>query len=334
MTQPTSNSAKSQPTASLGLTHGYCFEGDATYLNAEVIAHDHAAATQEWALQLWASHDLDQAAPGKGVKIAEVSLGSPFGADQTYARVQGMSTALPPAGSTPCRLFIALASGTQGQFDTIHDFAAYPQSETFVQPRLSGAVTHTLAGTSLELKIEAIENPRAADNLSGTLALELWSMNALYQGGEWSGTPVASLVLGTLSGQCQWLDCDYLANAALPEQSGYLTLMLREWTHAGYVTRDYRTLAEPTLVARKTTSKPAKKAAPKAASKVAAATVTETGISVNKASEDELLSIKGLGAAVVRAIIAGRPYAALEELNRVKGMGEKLLAKIKSQLKL
>ena len=41
-----------------------------------------------------------------------------------------------------------------------------------------------------------------------------------------------------------------------------------------------------------------------------------------------LLAVKGLGATVVQAIIAGRPYAALDDLCRVKGMGPKLLSKV------
>lgn len=359
MTKLLSNAAASKPTAGLGLSHGYCFEGDIAHLNAELVAHNpELAGTQEWALQLWAGKVNDSFNPANCTKVAEVALGSPFGTSQNLALVQGESAALPPAGSEPYAIFLALATGTQGLFDTIHDFADYPQSEIFVQPRLCGAISHKLSDNTLELKIDGIENQRAADNLSGTLALELWSLSTPYQGTQWTGSPVASLIVGTLSGQCRWSDLDYATNAALPEQPGYLTLMLREWTPAGYVTRDFRTLAEPKQIAQtapKSETKPVAKAAPKAGKQTAPAkeapaastqpsktapaakaaeASSSTGTSINKATEAELIAVKGLGATVARAIIAGRPYAALEELCRVKGMGAKLLAKIKSQLKL
>ena len=64
-----------------------------------------------------------------------------------------------------------------------------------------------------------------------------------YAGGDWTGVPVASLVLGSLSGQTEWTDCHVTPHAAPLPEAGHLTLMLREWTPAGYVTRDFRALA-------------------------------------------------------------------------------------------
>jgi competence ComEA-like helix-hairpin-helix protein len=57
-------------------------------------------------------------------------------------------------------------------------------------------------------------------------------------------------------------------------------------------------------------------------------------VSVNTATADELASVKGLPAKVAEAIVAKRPYASLDDLLRVKGMGAKLLAKLRSRLKL
>ncbi|MCP5340524.1 MAG: helix-hairpin-helix domain-containing protein [Sinobacteraceae bacterium] len=64
------------------------------------------------------------------------------------------------------------------------------------------------------------------------------------------------------------------------------------------------------------------------------ATRAEALPSVNTASADELAAIKGLSKTVAQAIVAGRPYASLDELTRAKGMGEKLLAKLRQQLSL
>ena len=119
------------------------------------------------------------------------------------------------------------------------------------------------------------------------------------------------------------------------------------------MTRDYRNFAAtPAKVEAK--EKPVAKAKPAAKPKAAVAEVKKPevkaavvpakkavtakavvkAVSVNKASEDELATLKGLPREVARAIIAGRPYAALEEVCKAKGMGLKKLAKLRDQLSL
>lgn len=339
------NSKKSQtaqPVARLGLSHGYCFDGDVTHLNASIEILEQTAAMQQfWALQLWACEESEQENPSQGIKIAEVPFGQTFAEGQVFAELQGSCIALPPPGKQAYRLFMVLASGNNPYCSNVEDFAAYSQSKVFVQPSLNGTITCTLNETSVLLGIDEISNPRQEDNLSGTLSLELWSLDTPYAGGQWTGCPVASMILGTLSGQCRWSGCEYTASSATPAQNGYLTLMLREWTPAGYVTRDYRPLMEiqPKAIAVDTPkkAKPAKAASVKPApeaKETAAKVVAASGVSVNKASESELTSVKGLSAAVARAIIASRPYASLEELCRAKGVGEKLLSKVRKFLTL
>jgi DNA uptake protein ComE-like DNA-binding protein len=214
------------------------------------------------------------------------------------------------------------------------------------------------------LTVDAIENPRSEDNLSGTLALELWALDAPYSGGSWQGVPVASMILGVLGGGQKLSDCNFVVPAAAPEGPGVLTLMLREWGPTGYVTRDYCNLSleapaktKPKAAAKKAAAKeeaPKEKAAKvkakaepkpvtkeskapakeiKAATKAAKAPVAK-GVAVNAASEAELLAVKGLSATVVKAIIAGRPYASLDDMGKVKGVGPKLLAKLRDELAL
>ena len=49
-------------------------------------------------------------------------------------------------------------------------------------------------------------------------------------------------------------------------------------------------------------------------------------IDVNHASLETLVSLPGIGPGRAQAIIEGRPYAAVEELRRVPGLGPRLLA--------
>lgn len=234
-----------QPAARLGDAHGYRLDGDTVHLNADILCDAWRLTGQEWALQLWSD---------RGIKLAELALGLLYPDGNGRVSVGGAAALLPPAGIGQHTLSLVLASGAFGTCDTQEDSATYPQPVHFVQPRFRGHVGGRLADGLLSLDLDCIENPRDADNLSGTLALEVWALEAPYGGGSWSGVPVASVVLGTLAGQSEWSDCHFDAHAGPLPAIGHLTLMLREWTPAGYLTRDYRILplagaAEPDAAA-------------------------------------------------------------------------------------
>lgn len=322
--------------ARIGATHGYRFDGDSVQINAELNFSDAAlGAATHWALQLWSSAEAFHGKQLAGVKVAEVGVYPAAGGQHVVATV----AAMPPAGSAEQNMALALVGWGADGLPMVADLAIYPVAESFVQPRLSGNVTCALADGMATLSVDSIDNPRAEDNLSGTLALEVWALDAPYAGGSWQGTPVASVILGVLGGGNAWSACHFVVPAAVPEGPGVLTVMLREWGAAGYVTRDFCNLVleapavvQHAPVAKKPATKPAAKVAkaPSKASKLPAG----KGTAVNSASEAELLAVKGLSAAVAKAIIAGRPYASLDDLCRAKGMGPKLLAKLRDMLVL
>lgn len=347
--------------ANIGETHGYCFDGDSVLINAELIFSDAAlGAASQWALQLWSSVSGFPDQQLAGVKVAELAVYPAAG----YQSLTATVAAMPPAGSDELDMALALVCWGDNGLPMVVDLAVYPVAECFVQPKLSGNVTCALADGMATLTVDAIENPRSEDNLSGTLALELWALDAPYSGGSWQGVPVASMILGVLGGGQKLSDCNFVVPAAAPEGPGVLTLMLREWGPTGYVTRDYCNLSleapaktKPKAAAKKAAAKeeaPKEKAAKvkakaepkpvtkeskapakeiKAATKAAKAPVAK-GVAVNAASEAELLAVKGLSATVVKAIIAGRPYASLDDMGKVKGVGPKLLAKLRDELAL
>ena len=352
MTIDLANTRPNATVARFGNSHGYRIDGDLAYLNAEILCDESALNGQEWALQLWANDQF---------KIAELTFGLLQPNGSGLLSLSGTTALLAPAGDGEYTLALTLVSGNGGLFNTLEDRAAFVQTVSFVQPRLLGEVSAEFSGDEISLQIETIENPRAADNLSGTLALEVWSLDTPYAGGDWCGQPLASVVLGSLDGQNSWCNCSYISHAAPLPAEGYLTLMLREWTPAGYVTRDYRALeesvTEPAKPVAAVTEQPlvkAKKAATKSkkapaeakvqpAAKPAAPTeavatkpveAKTTTVSVNKASAAELSAVKGLSDTVAKAIIAARPYATLDELVKAKGMGPKLLAKVRGALAL
>lgn len=59
-----------------------------------------------------------------------------------------------------------------------------------------------------------------------------------------------------------------------------------------------------------------------------------TGVSINHASEAELIALKGIGPALARQIIALRPFKSVDALVDIKGIGPKLLDQLRGQLTL
>lgn len=52
-------------------------------------------------------------------------------------------------------------------------------------------------------------------------------------------------------------------------------------------------------------------------------------LNINAATADELERLPGIGPVLAEAIVKGRPYRALDDLTKVKGIGEKKLASLK-----
>lgn len=332
----TTNYSAADAVTALGANHGYCLDGDFVHLNADVsLAEADLADGTHWALQLWASPGGFDGLALTGVKVAELALQPTPGNFNVAACV----TALPPAGCAAQIMAMALVGQRVDGSVQVRDLSVYATPQTFFQPFLHGDLSCRVADGVAEIAIERIASPRAPDNLSGTLALEVWALDAPYQGGAWQGQPVASVVLGQLAGGSAWADCRYSVPAV--NANGTLTLMLREWTPAGYLTRDYRNLAaaviaEPVSGDVKAAVKPVAKAGKSATKKASASKPAEkTGpVSVNTASAAELAAVKGISKAVAEAIVAARPYAKFDDLLRAKGVGAKLLEKLGKLLKI
>ena len=243
------------PLARLGASHGYRLDGDTVYLNASFVSADAARADagRAWSLRLVAATEVPASA--EAILAAHVVTEIPLpplseltGAVENYEVAAG---ALAPSGKREYHIALALLARDAAGEVAVHDFFAYARPEAFLQPRLVGAVGCWFeSDTELVLDVDHIVNPRAADNLSGTLSVEVWALATPYSGGAFDGTPVAGAILGSLTGNDGWHVGALHLNAIRPAADArHLVVMLREWNGAAYATRDHVSFAIPAPVA-------------------------------------------------------------------------------------
>lgn len=352
-----------------GHNSGFAFDGDLVRLEADlVVTAPLDAAQSDWSLQLWAE-PIGTVAAQSVIKLAELALGPLLPDEYGRLTITELAPAFLPAGAGEYQVALALACRT-GASEAICDRVDFPRAESFVLPRLGGTVSYAIEGGTTRVQVDRVVNPRPVGNLSGTLALELWALPAPYLGGAFAGVQIGAAVLGSLAGQAEWQDVKVdLPTFALAPGHWHLALMLREWTGNGYLTRDYSNFAIPVVVAavteaaaaegqvaappaaetgsapaavvaavvapaparsRKAAAKPAKPAAEaKSVGKKAAARV-----SINNGSEWDLLSLPGVSPRLAAGIIAGRPWQAVDDLVKVKGIGPKLLEQLRPVVRL
>jgi competence ComEA-like helix-hairpin-helix protein len=370
MTRTKTNGLSVEPAARLarlGPAHGYRLDGDIVHLNAMFTVSDPAAHGHAWSLQLWACPE----APGTALDIlghlvAEIAL-PPMRelADETeHLEISGFAALPSRPGSYA--MVLALVRNPGRPAPDVHDFFVYPRREEFVQPCIAGTAGFAIDGSRVVVEVERIENRRATGNLSGTLALELWALEERYGGGKFQGAPLAGVAFDPVRGQWETVALKFdLPFNRPPAGEWNVVLMLREWTALGYVTRDFVNFDLPldvpaprpeTLQVKPVTPQakvppaavPAQPAgtinppsaaretpAPAAAPTPARASApSPSTVSVNTASKAELATIKGLPTKVAEQIISKRPFKNLDDLAKVKGMGAKLLAKLRARLRL
>lgn len=333
-------------------SHGYRLEGDVAFLDAELHIPPHCSGS-DFGLELWACPAPHAGGDLQGTQVAALALDLPTPIAPYLHRVQARAAARAPSGNADHAMVLMLVSG--GATRRVHDYANYGQLQHFANPLLEGAVAYSIEGELVVLRAEAVASPRPHGNSSGTLCLELWAFPEPYAGGEPRGQRLAGVELGSVWGEHRLPQLERRVPFT-PPPSGrwHLSLLLREWTLPhGYTTRDHRNFdvlyeqaaPVPAPGASSPTSRPPEnlrrlKPAAEAATAVsgpapAAATAVAPGLlPINTASIDELSKLPGISLKVAKEIVKKRPFASLEALIAVRGIGDKTLRRIKSLLRL
>ena len=358
----------------LGPQHGYRFDGDRVFINADLNVPPYFSGGA-WSLELWACDEPHSEGPLSGVKVSEIDLRLPTPLGQHVHHVEtGVVAHLPPHGADRAMVLALVEQSADGQ-RVIQDFSNYGQRQSFAAPHFEGAVAYAIADGEVQLQAEGVVNSRPIGNYSGSLSLELWALPAGEAAGE--GTCLAAAELPRVAGQCRLTPALALAPFVEPSPGQWqLGLLLREWTEArGYVTRDQRlftslyerpapvaiapvaALPAPLMTVAASPASAAATPAPVPVAPVSVAVVTPAAaepatstvaalveqpaagegrraVSVQTASVEELAKVKGLNLKLAREIVKARPFSSLNDLLKVHGIGEKTLQRLKPLLKL
>lgn len=92
---------------------------------------------------------------------------------------------------------------------------------------------------------------------------------------------------------------------------------------------------KPLVIAHRPASAPAeKKAAAKTDTAIPSPTAPTGPVDLNSARAEDLETLPGVGPAMAQAIIAGRPYKSVDDLERVKGFGTAKVAALKDRVQV
>ncbi|GAA6142736.1 helix-hairpin-helix domain-containing protein [Hydrogenophaga sp. 5NK40-0174] len=208
---------------------------------------------------------------------------------------------------------------------------------------LDGSCEFSVNADRVVVRVGAIRNLRGIENLSGSLAVELWALHHPLDRVEPEGQPgakrVAATTIGEISGQHFVPDCRYdlLFEQPLPG-AWQMSLLLREWNGHGYTTRSVVYfpvpfqvdvgLPETKATEADTKAKVEAKAKPGVPPTVPAAKASSPAESAELAESAAKTAGKKSKASVVPGAPVNLNTATVDEIASLKGVSPKLAKEI------
>jgi hypothetical protein len=336
----------------LGPSFGYRLDGDNAALNAEIEVASTGTNDAELALQLWACAEPYHGGPLSGYKVSESLVHVAKGGAQ--ASLDALGFARTPAEARDFAMVLVLESRVGGA-SRVLDYANFPLRQRFVLPHFVGRASYAVQDGRVHLQLPGVLNPRAEDNLSGSLEAQLWALSAPYaDGAALNGTLLSAVQLGCLAGQHQTEASARETALNLPAaRAQHVVLVLCEWTAQGQMVRDYQNFAEayagplrdePVAAAVQPSSpprltlitSPGRAPEPKSAPPAIAAGDAGANVrpSLNRVTEAELAKLTGLPKKLLADLVRARPFKSFDDIRRVRGIGDKTVQKLRQSFTL
>lgn len=193
-------------------------------------------------IELWACPSLPENDSATGQRLASVSLDTLApGATRERLELSALATA-----SVRGKFQLILAVAKAESPELWEDQRLIEGAREFVHPELIDPVEFAVSPAGTEVSLGGYRSERPADNVSGSLSLDLWAEPAPCVDGVPVGHLIGQLSQGTINGgevrdgaTLRYLPAD------LSPGTYTLCLMLREWNGESYLTRDFRNAASP-----------------------------------------------------------------------------------------
>lgn len=188
----------------------------------------------------------------------------------------------------------------------------------------------------IQINIDQINNNRNADNISGSLSVELWALPEIYNGENILNSHcICSTTIGEIYGEHFLQNCQYNLNFDNPPAGSWnLCLMLKEYNGEYYETVDYCNFNVPYIVDEKANIDLITETKIDDKEEVNVDITCETKINLNSANKEQFSQIKGITGKLRTLIMANRPYKSVDDLIKLKGIGKKTLEKILEQCEI
>ena len=275
---------------------GYDIQGARVQISVERVENPRAASNRSGtlSLELWALPAPYAGGRFQGHYLAGVEIGSVNGQRELALQPIELAFAAPPAGNW--HIVLMLREWTAGGFVT-RDFAnfATPFISAPIVERAPALAVEKCSAPVAERAVTPVVAPAPAPLAVRAPAPEVAKAAALLS----PAKPPAALRA----------PAPEVAKAAVPFSP-----------------------AKAPVTARSPAQEVAKAAAPLSPPKAPADDAARR-VSVNTARAEELAAVSGLSTKLAQDIVRTRPFASLDDLRRVKGLGAKLLAKVRSSLK-
>lgn len=183
--------------------------------------------------QVWALYGDPTGEDINGVLLAEAETQTLYGG--YYLEYISLDAVL--SDSVRGLYSIALTVSRAGESGSYDDLVVMPDLVDFYHPQLLQPAAAKLSSDGFAASVAGVSNPRVAGTTSGSLVIELWAL--AQQGGftgndyHLGGIEFIQSVGGEVSGPIE-----FNGYPNYPTGKFYPSIVLREWTGAGYLVRD------------------------------------------------------------------------------------------------